>query len=407
MSAVLSLLLAGAALAQEMDHSMMHHHHQMPESAAALKTREASGTSWQPASTPHEGLHESVGAWTLMAHGFAQGIYDRQGGKRGGEKSLSTSMLMVHAGRPVGGASLALRAMVSLDPAMGPSGYPLLLQSGETGDGRTTLIDRQHPHDFLMELSARLDRSWGERGGLFLYAGWPGEPALGPPAFMHRFSGVDDPAAPIAHHWLDSTHISMGVVTGGLVWGDWKLEASGLRGREPDRFRWDLEEPRLDSFASRLSINPTDDWALQASYGDLHRPEALEPEIDQRRLTASASRNWRALGAFGQATLAWGRNFVRPGPVLDAFLLEAAARWPGGHTIFARAERVDKDELIEGTAQAVLQLRLGYVYDFARWRRTSWGAGVSASISPVRSALRDAYGRAPGALMVFARVKLL
>ena len=43
--------------------------------------------------------------------------------------------------------------MLSLDPLMGPAGYPLLLQTGETANGVTPLIDRQHPHDLFMELA--------------------------------------------------------------------------------------------------------------------------------------------------------------------------------------------------------------------------------------------------------------
>ena len=132
---------------------------------------------------------------------------------------------------------------------MGKDGYPLLLQTGETADGRTPLIDRQHPHDLVMELSA----SWAHRlsgtDSLFVYAGYPGEPAFGPPAFMHRLSGIDDPAAPITHHWLDSTHITFGVVTAGWVHDDWKFEASSFTGREPDQNRY--VSTRRDSTARR------------------------------------------------------------------------------------------------------------------------------------------------------------
>jgi hypothetical protein len=50
--------------------------------------------------------------------------------------------------------TLNLRAMLSPDPFMGKRGYPLLLAAGETADGTTHLVDRQHPHDLFMELSA-------------------------------------------------------------------------------------------------------------------------------------------------------------------------------------------------------------------------------------------------------------
>jgi hypothetical protein len=132
---------------------MEHMHHEMGAMHGMYgsypMTREASGTSWQPDSTPHQGLHVMRGEWMVMVHGYADGIYDRQGGPRGQEKGFSQSMLMAMAQHPLGEGTLGLRAMGSLDPAMGPSGYPLLLQTGETADGRTGLIDRQHPHDLL------------------------------------------------------------------------------------------------------------------------------------------------------------------------------------------------------------------------------------------------------------------
>ena len=251
-------------------------------------SREASGTSWQPEAARHEGLHIMRGPWMLMLHGFADGVYDNQGGARGDTKFFSNNMGMAMAQRPLGPGSLGLRSMLSIEPAtIGKDGYPLLLQTGETADGKTPLIDRQHPHDLFMELAATYSVSSGNRS-LFVYGGLPGEPALGPPAFMHRFSGVNVPIAPITHHWLDSTHISYGVLTGGAVVDRVKVEASAFRGREPDENRWNIESPKLDSHSFRLSVNPTDRWALQVSYGRLHSPEQLEPDVNQDRITASA-----------------------------------------------------------------------------------------------------------------------
>jgi hypothetical protein len=168
-------------------------------------TREASGTAWQPESTPHEGLHVMAGEWMIMHHGFINGIYDRQGGRRGDDKLFSANMLMTMARRPLGPGTLGLRNMLSLEPAtIGRQGYPLLFQTGETSDGKTPLIDRQHPHDLFMELAASYSVPVGEEKSIFGYFGLPGEPALGPATFMHRFSGADIPEAPLAHHWLDS-----------------------------------------------------------------------------------------------------------------------------------------------------------------------------------------------------------
>src|SRR5436190_21987468 len=115
-------------------------------------------------------------------------------------------MLMCMAQRMLGTGTLTLRGMLSLDPLMGKSGYPLLLQTGESADGVKPLIDRQHPHDLWMELATSYFIAPDPTGSLFVYAGLPGEPALGPPVFMHRMSGDAFPEAPIGHHWLDATH---------------------------------------------------------------------------------------------------------------------------------------------------------------------------------------------------------
>jgi hypothetical protein len=184
--------------------------------------REASGTAWQPEVTPHAGIMRHKGDWMLMGHVVLNGVYDWQEGPRGAEKSFVSGMVMGMAQkRLASGGKLQLRAMMSPDPFMGKRGYPILLASGETADGVGPLIDRQHPHDLFMELSASLSHPIGERASVFLYGGLPGEPAFGPPAFMHRLSILDSPEAPISHHWLDSTHITWGVLTAGVTLGDW------------------------------------------------------------------------------------------------------------------------------------------------------------------------------------------
>jgi hypothetical protein len=322
-------------------------------------------------------------------------------------------MGMAMARRQLGPGSLGLRSMLSIEPAtIGKEGYPLLLQTGETADGRTPLIDRQHPHDLFMELAGTYSVSSGNRS-LFLYGGLPGEPALGPPAFMHRFSGVNLPPAPITHHWLDSTHITYGVVTAGAVADRVKVEASAFRGREPDENRWNIEPPKLDSHSFRLSVNPTDRWALQVSYGRVHSPEQLEPDVNQDRTTVSAMYDgtWGDTGRW-DTTLAWGRNQNRPGHLLDAFTAEAALQSGERHTLFARAERVEKDELFvapdprAGQLFNVGELTAGYRYDFLRRDHVAVGIGVAGSLSHVPSELRGDYGDTPASALVFLHAAL-
>jgi hypothetical protein len=375
-------------------------------------TRDASGTSWQPDSSPMQGFAWKSGDWTGMAHGYVDAVYDRQTGPRGGEKAFSESMLMVMAQHAAGTGTLTLRSMLSLDPTMGPDGYPLLLQTGETANGLTPLVDRQHPHDLFMELAGVYSLPLAERASAFLYVGYPGEPALGPVTFMHRLSGMDDPAAPITHHWLDSTHITDGVITTGLIQGAWKIEGSVFTGREPNQYRWDLDPIRLDSYSGRISWNPSPDWALQASYGYIHSPEQLAPNVSQNRLTVSATYNRPLRGGNWQTTLAWGRNDDMPGHVLDGVLLESALSL-GRQTIFSRVETVRKDELFQapsplaGQVFRVSEATLGYVFDAPIVRHVALGFGVQGTVNIVSSPIRFAYGAAPLGYMPFLRLKII
>jgi len=371
--------------------------------------RESSGTAWQPDSSSHAGVMGGSGGWTLMAHGTLNLVYDHQSGPRGDDKRFASGMLMGMARRPLGNGTLQLRASLSPDPIMGPRGYPLLLASGETANGRDRLIDRQHPHDFFMELSASVSQEIGRNSSVFLYAGLPGEPAFGPPAFMHRQSIMDSPEAPITHHWLDSTHISFGVVTAGLVLGRAKFELSRFNAREPDQHRWNIETGPLDSTAIRASWNPTRTLALQGSWGRFRDPEQLEPGVDQTRWSASAL--WAdeiAPGWTAAATLAWGRKTAEAHHD-DALAAEASlrhARW----TFFGRAEATRNRELVAGAdapAYRVGKASLGAVRDFPLADRLSLGAGGLFSVNFVPGALAPVYGgREPAGFMTFVQLKL-
>jgi len=375
-------------------------------------TRDSSGTSWQPESSTMDAIHSIAGEWATMMHGSLFAVFDSQGGSRGDSKTFSESMLMGMAQRNAGPGRLTLKGMISLDPLMGRDGYPLLLQTGETANGTARLIDRQHPHDFLMELAGIYSVTVAEDASAFVYLGYPGEPALGPPTFMHRFSGSTNPEAPIGHHWLDATHITYGVVTGGLARGGWKIEGSFFNGREPDQSRWDWDPLRLNSASARISWNPDKNWALQASYGYLKSPEQLEPDIDQHRLTASAIYNRRLEHGNWQTTLAWGQNAFAGGRRLDAFLLESALGWYQ-HTIFARAEYDAKNELFppgdpfDGQVFRVSKFTLGYVYDIPVAEHLSLGLGALGSLYDLPEALHPAYGSSPASTMLFMRLKLI
>jgi hypothetical protein len=378
-------------------------------------SRESSGTAWQPDASGHQGLHAMHGDWMLMAHGALSFVHDEQQGRRGGDATFASGMLMGMARRPLGDGTLQFRAMVSPDPLMGARGYPLLLASGETANGVDRLIDRQHPHDFVMELAASASHNLGAKSSVFVYGGLPGEPAFGPPAFMHREAIIESPEAPITHHWLDSTHISMGVLTAGVVVDNAKLELSRFNAREPDQHRWNMQTGALDSTAIRASRNPIPSLALQASWGSFKDPEQLEPGVDQKRWSASAlyardlSPDWRLAG-----TIAWGRKTIEHhGERLndDAYAIEASLKH-AGWTFFGRGETTENRELVEasdehGPAYDVGKVSIGAIRDFRIGRKLLIGAGGLFSVNFVPRELGDLYGgRRPTGAMGFVRLKL-
>jgi hypothetical protein len=377
-------------------------------------TREASGTSWQPDSSAHIGMHAMQGDWMLMGHAILNGVYDWQQGPRGDSDTFLSGMFMGMATRRFdSGDTLQFRAMLSPDPLMGKSGYPLLLATGETADGKTPLVDRQHPHDLFMELSSSYAHTLTPDDSIFLYAGLPGEPAFGPPAFMHRQSILDSPEAPISHHWLDSTHITYGVVTAGFVHDTWKIETSRFRGREPDQFRYNIETGALDSTSVRLSWNPAPEWSLQTSWAHQVSPEQLEPDKNTDRLSASAVYTHR-LGeqTWWSTTIAWGRRRSTGDRALDAYVIESALKPGAAWTVFARAERENNNELIvmgpmQGTAYTVGKTSLGAVRDFTLIDPLKIGIGALYAFNFVPDSLAPLYGRTdPQGAMVFVRLKI-
>jgi len=270
------------------DHTMHEMKMQSSVNLADPMTREGSGTSWLPDSSPMYGRMFMLGDDMLMLHGAAFPRYTNVSTRRGDDRIDVPNWLMGMFSHPLGdSAQLGVRLMMSLDPLTeGGRGYPLLFQSGESWHDQP-LHDRQHPHDLFSELSLTYSQKFTPDFSGYIYFGYPGEPALGPPTFMHRISAMDDPDAPLGHHWQDSSHVTFGVATAGLVWRSVKIEGSVFTGREPDEDRYDFDRPRFDSASGRISWNPTPDLALQFSHGYLKSPEGLEPTSNRHRTTAS------------------------------------------------------------------------------------------------------------------------
>ncbi|NOT46687.1 MAG: hypothetical protein HOP17_02910 [Acidobacteria bacterium] len=387
--------------------------------------REGSGTSWLPDSSPmhaYTKMYSDGGMLMLMGTQFLR--YTQIGSSRdvsaagkGGQSRLDApNMFMAMYSRPLTNKSqLGLRVMASLDPAIERGyGYPLLYQSGELFRGEP-IHDRQHPHDFISELAASYSYKTGEKQSFFLYGAIVGEPSLGPPMYLHRASGMNNPDAPIGHHWQDASHITWGVVTGGYNFGKAKIEASVFNGTEADENRWAFDRLRLNSFSARLSINPTPQWAFQISHGYLKKPERAEPDLDNlRRTTASAiynkqfsdTRNWAS-------TFVWGQNY-KEGEFTNSFLFESDYTF-GKNSIFGRVERVQKDghELVIPNSDPlhdgvfwVGAYSLGYVRDIVKDKGIDIGLGGMLTANSNPSALTPYYGGTThGGWQLFVRLR--
>ena len=379
-----------------------------------------SGTAWQPSSGPMYMRYKVAGDWLLMFHYNLIAGLNRQGGPRGVTKFDSQNWFMPMAYHKLGRGTLQLRGMFSAEAfTFPPGGSPLLFQTGETYKGQP-LIDKQHPHDLFMELSAQYTHPLGEHGTWFTYFGYPGEPALGPVAFMHRMTTAENPSATLAHHLQDSTHISFGVLTTGFTYRWFKLEGSLFNGREPDENRYDFDSHKWNSRSARLSFAPNRNWAMQVSYGFLRSPEAQEPDADVRRATASVQYNRPFKRGNWASALIWGRNHVSEhGETrnLNSYTLESTVNFLDKNYLYTRLELVDKDELLRASDRALLGItddhpsfRIGaYTFGGARdlWNtdKVSFTVGSDLTFYSKPAILDPIYGQRPVSWKLFFRIR--
>ena len=358
--------------------------------------------------------------WMFMGTGFIR--YTSIGssrdvsasGKGDRNRADAPTMFMVMYSKPLNEKSqIGFRGMFSLDPIFQRGyGYPLLYQTGEQFRGRP-IHDRQHPHDLFSELAVTYSYKFNNKKSFYLYAGYPGEPALGPPMFLHRNSGMNNADAPIGHHWQDATHITFGVVTAGFSFGKAKIEASAFNGTEPNENRWNFDKPRLNSFSGRFSFNPTKNWAFQISHGYLRNPEPLEPEIRiLHKTTASAiynkmideNHNWAS-------TFLWGQNHSN-GKSTNSVLFESNYDF-FKNAVFGRVETVQKTghDLVLNPVDLnnifrVNAFSIGYVRDLVQNKGIDVGLGAMGTLDKNPTTLTPYYGGTThGGWQIFMRFR--
>ena len=350
--------------------------------------------------------------WRSMQDGVVYGLFNNQGGPRGDREFVVPNWWMGMTSTDRGPHRFGFTGMLSVDAlTVGKSGYSELFQAGEQLDGEP-LIDRQHPHDFLMQLSASWRLSLGEGRALALAGGPSGEPTLGPIAFMHRPSAAGLPFAPLGHHTFDATHVSFGVVAASLEMGKLTVEGSVFNGREPDDQRWDFDFGRMDSVAGRVWFRPATGWELQASTGRLRDAEGDEPG-DTQRSTVSVS--WmRTTGDGLHAwTGGWGMNSAHGEQKHGSFGEFTIER--GRHFVAARVDvqqlELDKwlehdDEAAHHGSGTVVAFSVGGGRSIFKRRGFDGVVAFQFTVNQSPEELRSTHGTAPVAGQIYFRLRL-
>jgi hypothetical protein len=272
-----------------------------------------------------------------------------------------------------------------------------------------------------MEIAARYDFKFSEKRQIFVYGGLLGEPALGPTAFPHRASSSENPAAVLGHHQQDSTHVSNSVITVGFAGGPVQLEASTFHGGEPDENRWNIDGGKPDSFASRLTLAAGNNFSGQFSIGRINNREALEPELDTLRTTASIQHHLRFSSGHVSTSLIWGRNKdlqADGARIFNAYTAESTVNFLSHNWLWTRIENVDRDRtLLTGETPAALLVEeepIGRVqaYSFGYERdlplgisALKIGLGAQFTTYGLTSQMKTVYGDRPQAFSVFLRIR--
>ncbi len=379
---------------------------------------DSSGTSAAPNSVPVPMLMTKKGAWMLMFHANVFVLDEQQSSPRGADKFFSTNWFMGMAQRPLGHGVFTARAMLSLEPAtITGRQYPLLFQQGETAFGKP-IADGQHPHNFVMEIAALYDLKLGNHGLLSFYAAPIGDPAVGPEAYPHRSSAAENPVATLAHHQEDSTHIAEDVVTVGLTYRIVRIEASGFHGREPNENRWNIAQGKIDSWSNRLTVQPGKNWSGQFSYARIASPEALSPDENQERMTASVMYNRPIGDGNWSSSWIWGRTRSVPdNAIFNGYTVESTLRFESRNYVWTRIENVDRSsELILGENPLPPNFReqpigrvqaytLGYDRDFRLIPDVASAVGAQVTAYGVADGLKPVYGSRPAGVAVFIRLR--
>ena len=177
---------------------------------------------------------------------------------------------------------------------------------------------------------------------------------------------------------------------------------------------------KTDSWATRVSVNPNQNWSLQYSFALLHSPEGQQvPDKDTRRMTASVSYNRPIHDGNWASMLLWGRNqSLLEGNVGNGFLMESTLKFLSRNNAWTRIENVDHtNQLLLGEKlpppgfseryfARVRAYMAGYDREIGHIPHLSKAIGDQVTWYGVPDALRSTYGAHPVGGLVFLRFRV-
>jgi len=386
----------------------------VPITARTL-ARRAGGTAWLPDAAGMQPPVET-GGWVGAVHGSVFVQYAATAGTRAAEQVGSVNWIDGTLTGPVGPGRLSLGLMASAEPWTLPApGAPELLQVAVPDQG-VLIADRQPPHLALMNLSTAYLAPLGPNlvAGVFLAA--VGDPALGPPVYLHRPAASADPTLPLGHHTEDATHASAGVATLELATRRVHLEGSVFNGAHanPGDVLPDYSSASLDSWGIRATINPAMRSSFAAWYGYVAAGTGLHVHDAQHRAGISwlyaepmqGARVWAA------SVIAGANIPTATGRLLPAALIEASCTLGQATTLFSRVEYVRRtaaELALIGSVPSELNVGAAGVGASRRVKRGAfWSVwlGGRGTIDVVPAALEPFYGsRRPLNAVVYLAVR--
>ncbi len=110
----------------------------------------------------------------------------------------------------------------------------------------------------------------------------------------------------------------------------------------------------IDSWATRLTVQPGKNWSGQVSYARIASPEALFPAENQARTTASVMYGRPLRNGNWASTALWGRTrSLQDNSKENSYLLESTLRFATRNYVWTRMENAGRtNELLNGETAA-------------------------------------------------------